>query len=843
MRIAIDMQGALTDGSRRRGIGRYTSQLIEAVAQEGAHYDLRLMLNGNFQQACNETERQFRGRLPKQALSLYNTPVSEGYHAPATSPQRRIADSIVRRHVAALQPDVVLFSSMFEIAPKDFSPIDLRAYPTRVSTAIIYDLIPALFEELYLSDRKIRENFYSIMDVLKTADLLFAISESARQDAIAWLDLEPDRVVNISAAADDRFRPLFMPEDERRRLKQRFGLTRPFVMYVSGADFRKNLKGAVEAFAAIPSEVRSLHQLLLVSSLSGEQAVVFERYAAELGLEADGMVLARDVTDDDLIRLLNTCRAFIFPSLYEGFGLPLLEAMQCGAPVLAASNSSIPEIVNRSDILFDATRTQSAAHILHRVLTEDTLRQDLSDWGIKRAKHFTWQRSARLMLTALELHTQSAGIAPHVMPCELLDLDGTKAEFIDILAGAPECDGDLGEFVGCLLRSVPLFESTSRKRLLIDATDTNQSAHWTGIQRVVRHLISSFYEFSMVESLVPVAVRLQVDGPVSIPEFTAGVLGHMPVTVSYPIEIEAGDDLFMLDSNWIQYHEYSEIFARVKGIGGRVVTCVYDLIPEIHPQVCVSGVPEVHERWLRAAIATSDAILCISRAVADELVTYIRRYDPPHVRNLKIGWFHCGSDIRILGPHRTPSALALQSFSSGRPVFLTVGTLEPRKNQTVLLDAFEHLWERGVTADLCIVGRRGWKVDKLESRLLNHPQFGQKLHWLADASDADLVYAYGNATAVICPSIAEGFGLPVVEAARMGRPVICSDIAVFREIGSNGVLYFPPNEPKSLSSLIERWLAGERPEDPSSISQSSWGDAVARIYRVLYEDDWYITLE
>jgi glycosyltransferase involved in cell wall biosynthesis len=842
MRIAVDMQGALTDGSRRRGIGRYTSHLVEALAREARNHELRLVLNTRFEDACSETQRRFRGHLPSGAISSYAVPLSEGFHAPVTHPRRLIADAIVRRHVATLHPDVALFSSIFEIAPEDFSPLDLRSYPARITAAIVYDLIPALFEEHYLQDRKIRQNFFATMDVLKTADLLFAISESARQDAIAWLDLEPDRVVNISAAADDRFRPLHMQEDEKTRLRQRFGLTRPFVMYVSGADPRKNLRGAVEAFAAMSVEVRRLHQLLLVTSLSGANAVAFEQYALELGIEADGLVLARDITDDDLIRLLNTCRAFIFPSLYEGFGLPLLEAMQCGAPVLAGGNSSIPEIVNRSDILFDATRAESAAYALQRVLTEDDLRRDLVEWGTERAKQFTWQRSARLMIDALELHAASANTAPHVMPCELLDLDGAKADFVEVLAGAPQCDGDLEEFVACLLRSVPSFESGVRKRLLIDATDTSQSAHWTGIQRVVRHLVSAFYEFNPSDSLVPVAVRLEGDRAVSIPDFTASVLGHTPVTAPYTIEVEAGDDLFMLDSNWIRYPEYSRIFEDVKLKGGRIITCVYDLIPEFHPRVCLSGVPEVHERWLRAAIATSDAMLCISRAVADELLIYTRRYDLPHVRNLKIGWFHCGSDIRM-SRSQTPGPLALQAFGSGRPVFLTVGTLEPRKNHAVLLDAFDSFWQRGGDADLCIIGRRGWNVEALETRILTHPQIGQRLHWLSDASDDDLLYAYKSATAVICPSIAEGFGLPVVEAARMGCPVICSDIAVFREIGADGVLYFPPNEPNSLSSLLERWLTGERPANPSSISQSSWGDAVARIYRVIYEEDWYMTLE
>ncbi|MFC7552900.1 glycosyltransferase [Pseudoroseomonas wenyumeiae] len=163
-------------------------------------------------------------------------------------------------------------------------------------------------------------------------DLLLAISESARQNAIRLLGVDPDRIVNISGAADDRFRPLQITDARRNALQQQAGVTRPFIMYVSGADQRKNLKGAVTLFASLPTELRRSYQLLLVTMLSAEDIAEFKAYAASLGVEPDGIVIVGGINDDLLVELLNTCTLFIFPSLYEGFGLPILEAMQCGTP-------------------------------------------------------------------------------------------------------------------------------------------------------------------------------------------------------------------------------------------------------------------------------------------------------------------------------------------------------------------------------------------------------------------------------------------------------------------------------------------------------------------------------
>jgi glycosyltransferase involved in cell wall biosynthesis len=840
--IAIDMQGALTEGSRPRGIGRYTTQLVNALVEVRGDRDLRLLLNANHSGPAKEVEAEFAPLLPKDAVSLYRVPRTETYHQPPEAPKRQLGEVIVRRHVAGLQPDVLIATSLFEVGPGDFSPTDLSRYPVRITCAILYDLIPLVFPDQYLGDPLSSANFRAIAASLSSVDLLLAISESAKNDAVRLLGIDPERIVNISAAADSQFQPLTVTEVDRQALQSRIGLTRPFVMYVSGADPRKNQKGAITLFAALPPALRRGHQLLLVTKLTPEIKASYQTYAASLGMAPDDLVITADVDDQALVQLFNICTVFLFPSLYEGFGLPVLEAMQCGTPVLTADNSSLVEIVDRADLRFDASDVASGAAKLARLLQDDRLRRESSAWGLRRAKEFTWQKSARLALDAIEQRLPRYE-TPHVLPCQLLDLDGTRSELADKFALAPELDGEVAATVDDMLFSVPQFQEGGMRRLLIDTSITQKIDAWTGIQRVVRQLTAAFHENPPGADIMPVAVQLAPEMVQSVPDFTAQTLGRPSMGRPYPVEIRPGDDLFMLDSNWETYIHLDKLFNEVEQQGGRIITCIYDLIPELYPQVCIDAMPAVHSRWLEAAIWRSHALICISRAVADELLTYIHSRKLPHRPGLKIGWFHCGSDILRGSADRTPQPSVLKAFDDQRPVFVSVGTIEPRKDQALAIRAFEMLWSRGVDASLCIIGKPGWKVEELTEYMRNHREFGKRLHWFWDAKDVDVVHAYNNAEAVLCTSMAEGFGLPIAEAGLMNKPVICSDIPVFREVGGDGAVYFPCGNAAALADTLEDWMDGKLQADPTLVSRSSWADAAARISDVLYRGDWYQTLD
>jgi glycosyltransferase involved in cell wall biosynthesis len=244
-----------------------------------------------------------------------------------------------------------------------------------------------------------------------------------------------------------------------------------------------------------------------------------------------------------------------------------------------------------------------------------------------------------------------------------------------------------------------------------------------------------------------------------------------------------------------------------------------------------------YRAWLRKALLESDSFLAISQTVADELADYVAAQKLPHRPGLKIGWFHCGSDL-TLRAEAAPRDKIKTAAAGEAPVFLTVGTIEPRKGQRVALRAFDELWAKGRDVRLIMVGRRGWFEEAIVNEILGHEEFGRRLFWFDDADDDELSFLYDHAAALIFPSYAEGFGLPIVEAARRGRPVICSDIPVFREVGRDGALYFRVNDPVALAETVADFLDGRRAADPQQVLRVDWRDAARRVVEAIAREDW-----
>ena len=139
---------------------------------------------------------------------------------------------------------------------------------------------------------------------------------------------------------------------------------------------------------------------------------------------------------------------------------------------------------------------------------------------------------------------------------------------------------------------------------------------------------------------------------------------------------------------------------------------------------------------------------------------------------------------------------------------------------------------------LVFLGRRGWHVDAVIDDIEAHPEFGKRLFWFDAASDVDLAYAYDHCAAALAPSYAEGFGLPVAEAAWRNKPALCSDIPVFREIGGDGALYFRVNDANALADLVRDFVEGRAKTDPARVVRPTWREAGLRIVDVIVGGQW-----
>lgn len=300
------------------------------------------------------------------------------------------------------------------------------------------------------------------------------------------------------------------------------------------------------------------------------------------------------------------------------------------------------------------------------------------------------------------------------------------------------------------------------------------------------------------------------------------ILGRGSDAIGY----RAGDWIVLLDSTWGP--DLRGEIKRAKAAGARVCVVVYDLIQIHHAELVSPGAGAIYRSWFERTIPLADSIMTISRSVRDDLLCYLRERPELCPEGMpEVRWFHLGSDIRQPTGAGPPSGEVAKLFSAGHsPTFLVVGTLEQRKDQSGVLDAFEERWASGDTARLVLVGREGWGSHGLTRRLARHPERGTRLFWLPHASDADLEMCYRHATAVILASYSEGFGLPIVEALQRGVQVIAADTPVFREVGGDRITYVPPRQPHALARAIaevERNVAGRRSSSPGNLI--TWNDS------------------
>jgi glycosyltransferase involved in cell wall biosynthesis len=344
-------------------------------------------------------------------------------------------------------------------------------------------------------------------------------------------------------------------------------------------------------------------------------------------------------------------------------------------------------------------------------------------------------------------------------------------------------------------------------RLLVDVTELALDDHGAGIQRVVRRLLVELL-LAPAPGLRTEPVRLAASGGyVHARAFLSHMLGMDPADVGEdtPVLAGPGDRLLGLDLLRDRIAEIGPAWRDLRSRGVRISVVVYDLLPLSNPEWFPAGVSARFSTWLDLVLEHADQALCISRTVAEALrERCVARGGArqPVIRQPVIRSFGLGADLEswLLPMRRLPG------FAPGQPRFVVVGTIEPRKGHAQALAAFESLWADGSPAQLLIAGRYGWGAASLAARLRSHPEYGKRLLWIDAADDADLAAAYRESTALLAPSHGEGFGLPLVEAAAHGLPVLARDLPVFREVGGPGVDYFSGESPGQLQAAIEDWL-------------------------------------
>ncbi len=383
MRIGIDLLGMQHPDSRGRGIGRYVEALVEALHALDSTHQFELIRHEQLPQDLFSWERE--------------RPVAGSSSARWAS--ETISDIGQLTRFGRDRYDVILLTLPFS---RFTLPRAGRNSP-RIA-CILYDLIPFLFPERYLANREAGEHYYDSLQTLKSYDRLLAISDSARADCEKLLGLRPGVAVNISTGGQP---DLFFPAGDRRSdqaghaLLNELGIHSPYVFNVGGGDSRKNMEGLVHAFGMLPERVRKTHQLVITCKLDEPTAGMLKIIADIYGVR-NRLVVTDGVSDTTLLTLYQHATLFVFPSEYEGFGLPILEAMLCGVPVIAGNNSSQPEVVGDAGILVNSTDLNALSLEIGRMLGDETLRRNMAERGLAQARAFTWKAVAGNTLDAFE---------------------------------------------------------------------------------------------------------------------------------------------------------------------------------------------------------------------------------------------------------------------------------------------------------------------------------------------------------------------------------------------------------------------------------------------------------
>jgi glycosyltransferase involved in cell wall biosynthesis len=373
MRILFDISPAV---HRHAGLGRYAYELLSALLQFDRDNEYLGFYN---QVGAGEHVDPPLDRLPSHSIGL---------------PAKPWRMSVLLAQLAHVPLDPWLpVCDLFHATDHLLPPLRRAG-----SVFTIHDLIFLHFPEYHLP---LNRWYLSLMlpRFLRRADALIAVSENTKRDVVKLMQIPPDKITVIYEGVSPAYRPL----DDSAALESvraKYQLPAPYILYFATLEPRKNLLTLLDAYHALLAREQAIPPLVVAGRKGWLYQPMFAR-VRELGLE-DRVHFTDWVDEQDAPVIMNAASVFVYPSLYEGFGLPPLEAMACGTPVICSNASSLPEVVGDGGLLFEPHDVGALANAIARVLADGELRTHLRARGIEQARKFSWERAARETLAVYQ---------------------------------------------------------------------------------------------------------------------------------------------------------------------------------------------------------------------------------------------------------------------------------------------------------------------------------------------------------------------------------------------------------------------------------------------------------
>tara|TARA_Y100001968_G_scaffold112514_1_gene101964 strand:- start:1876 stop:5535 length:3660 start_codon:yes stop_codon:yes gene_type:complete len=782
MRIAIDLQGIQSEGSRTRGIGRYSFEIVRNLVREYPQNTFILVANASLLDLRQELESE---------LKLSNVIYYEWYSpCPLSSISKnktnlQLGSSLRSYAFSLLHADIILITSFIEgFSDNCLTDFDKELLKTPI-VSIFYDVIPLLNSHNYLRNNPKFSKFYKRkLKSMADLDALLAISESSANEAAQYLGIKSNKVYNISSACntlDFNDKQNHIPNVNLEKYK-------PYILYSGAGDPRKNLRRLLQSFSQLPNTLRR-YNLVLVGKLLIPEITLIDEWINEFKVDPFRVFKTGYISDENLADLYKNCSLFVFPSLHEGFGLPILEAMNCGAPVIGSRSTSVPEIINMNEAMFDPNNTIEITNLIIKSLTDNNFRTKLIQNSITQRKKFSWSYCVRatneVFLNVLKEH--------------FIDYDSSNWIIIK----------DKNNFyLKALLKKIKnylLFRFKLNKKLIytISASIDHINCQADSIARFISNdtnILSWKVEgpFDSSYSLAILNRYLTQEFNYKIPQLlihnTEG-LGDYSTNINYLKKFPS------LYSIYEKSLSESSLFTQVisRNLYPPRVSDLNAKINLLHSYGWEES--EFPSDWVKEFNTYLQGMTVMSSQVKKILLDN-GVYIPIHISGLgvdHINRINAAQDFHILGRR-----FKLLHISSGFP----------RKGLDVLLSAFGKAFSIKDDVSLIIktFNNPHNEIDQLiQSARENNPLYPDVVLYKDDFSDSEIKALYLQSDLLVAPSRGEGFGLPIGEAMQLGIPVITT--------GWGGQLDFCNN---TNSWLIDYKFAAS--ESHFSLTNSYWAE-------------------
>ena len=670
---------------------------------------------------------------------------------------------------------------------------------------VIYDTIPQVFPEIYGNNPGVVWT-QELIDSLNGKDRCFAISEATKRDFLKFAGgLRGENVSVIPLAASNRFAPCV---DCKRieAVRAKYGIPggKRYFLSLCTLEPRKNLPFTIRAFAKFAKSHEDALLVLAGSPWAG-YAPQMDEALTEIGEVRERILRPGYIADEDQAALYSGALGFVYMSVYEGFGLPPLEAMQCGAPIIASDTSSLPEVTGDAGLSVSPKDLDGLVDAMSRLADDASLHADLRARGLERCKRFSWSRAVDIILADMARTVQPRGREPRTR----LLYDGTILRY-----GLNENAGRSGVYVASyeILRALQ-----NREGLCVDLYARPE--HVPEIRRYLgQHpeLADVAIAEASTQDYYPAGTTALTLEQYAQPKPFASAGGCVRLIwliylmVRWPL-IRLARLLHRLELRrerpFDRYDAYlSPVYIAPENIiasGLRRNYVLYDTIPMLFPQFYSHATEEMWTSVLARCLTADDRCFAISDCTKRDFLKLSPNLKAENVEVIPLAaserFYPCVDRDRING------TLRKYNLPTDRKYFLSLCTIEPRKNLAFALRAFAEFAKEDKDMVFILAGG-GWDAysAKWKSVLKTVEGIRDRIFLPGYVADEDLAPLYSGARAFVYMSVYEGFGLPPLEAMQCGVPVLSSNTSSLPEVVGDAALTVAPDDLDGVVAAMRR---------------------------------------